>query len=154
MIKKLEKNDWQKFKQIRLEALKKSPDSFLSSFEKESKIADEFWLEQLDQDIIFGYFTDNEIVGCCGLLLEKKAKIAHTATLVSMYVKDKTRGSGIGLELVNAVKIVLKITMSKIYILVVMQKILVRLNFIESVPLKFMAQSQITVRLAINFMMI
>jgi hypothetical protein len=31
MIKKLEKNDWQQFKQIRLEALKKSPDSFLSS---------------------------------------------------------------------------------------------------------------------------
>jgi len=104
MIKKLEKNDWQQFKQIRLEALKKSPDSFLSSFEKESKIADEFWLEQLDKDIIFGYFTDNEIVGCCGLLLEKKAKIAHTATLFGMYVKDKTRGSGIGLELVNAVK--------------------------------------------------
>lgn len=37
MIKNLKKNDWQKWKQIRLEALKKSPDSFLSSFEKESK---------------------------------------------------------------------------------------------------------------------
>jgi hypothetical protein len=37
VIKKLGKNHWQQWREIRLEALKKSPDSFLSSFEEEDK---------------------------------------------------------------------------------------------------------------------
>lgn len=40
MIKKLGKNDFRQWKEIRLEALKKSPDSFLSSFEEEDKTPD------------------------------------------------------------------------------------------------------------------
>jgi len=108
MIKKLEKNDWKKWKEIRLEALKKSPDSFLSSFEEESKNSDEFWLEQLEQSLKFGYFIDDKIIGCCVLSIEKAAKIAHTATVFGMYVKDSNRGSGIGLALVDFVKIYAK----------------------------------------------
>ena len=37
MIKKLDKNHWQELKEIRLEALQKSPDSFLASFEEEGR---------------------------------------------------------------------------------------------------------------------
>jgi RimJ/RimL family protein N-acetyltransferase len=104
MIKKLDKNDWREWKKIRLEALTKSPDSFLSTFEEENKNPDEFWSSQLEQSLKFGYFIDNEIVGCSGLLIEKAAKISHTATLWGMYVKDDFRGSGVGLALVNFVK--------------------------------------------------
>jgi RimJ/RimL family protein N-acetyltransferase len=105
MIKKLGKNDWRQWREIRLEALKKSPDSFMSySFEEEDKTSDDMWAKQLESCLMFGYFVNNEIVGCCGLLLEKRVKISHTATLCRMYVKDEMRGNGIGLELVNAVK--------------------------------------------------
>ncbi len=104
MIKKLNKNDWQEWKEIRLEALKKSPDSFLSSFEEENKNPDNIWIEQLESSIKFGYFINDKIVGCCGLLIEKAAKISHTATLIRMYVKDEVRGGGVGLALVNFIK--------------------------------------------------
>jgi len=40
MIKKLGKNDWREWREIRLEALKKSPDSFLSYHEEEDKTPD------------------------------------------------------------------------------------------------------------------
>ncbi len=104
MIKKLGKNNWRQWKEIRLEALKKSPDSFLSSFEEEDKTPDDMWAKQLENSLKFGYFINDEIVGCCGLLIEKAAKISHTATLSSMYVKDDFRGSSVGLALVNFVK--------------------------------------------------
>ncbi len=43
MIKKLDKNNWQELKEIRLEALQKSPNSFLASFEEENQNADKFY---------------------------------------------------------------------------------------------------------------
>ena len=104
MIKKLTKHHHKEYKQIRLEALKKSPDSFLSSFEEENKTPDDVWAKQLENSLKFGYFINDEIVGCTGLLIEKIAKISHTGTLFGMYVKDDCRGAGIGLALVNFVK--------------------------------------------------
>ena len=104
MIKQLNKNDWREWKEIRLEALKKSPDSFVSSFEEEDKTPDNMWAEQLENSIKFGYFINNEIVGCSGLLIEKATKISHTGSLFGMYVKDGVRGSGVGFDLVNFVK--------------------------------------------------
>ena len=104
MIKQLNKNDWREWKEIRLEALKKSPDSFVSSFKEENKTPDNMWAEQLENSIKFGYFINDEIVGCSGLLIEKATKISHTGYLFGMYVKDGVRGSGIGFTLVNFVK--------------------------------------------------
>ncbi len=104
MIKKLDKNNWQELKKIRLEALKKSPESFLSSFEEENKITDNIWIEKLENSSQFGYFINDEIVGLAGLLIEKVAKISHVGTLFSMYVKDDLRGDGIGLALVSFIK--------------------------------------------------
>lgn len=104
MIKQLNKNDWREWKEIRLEALNKSPDSFVSSFEEEDKTPDNMWAEQLENSIKFGYFINDEIVGCSGLLIEKATKISHTGSLFGMYVKDDFRGSGIGFDLVNFVK--------------------------------------------------
>jgi len=89
-----------------------------------------------------------------GLIIEKIAKISHVGTLFSMYVKDELRGDGIGFALVNFVKDYANKIMSSICILVVMPKIMVRLNYIKNVGLKFTELDQITPRLAINFMMI
>jgi len=104
VIKKLTKHNYKEYKEIRLEALKKSPDSFLSSFEEENKISDNAWAKQLETSLTFGYFINDTIVGCCKLSIEKTAKISHTGTLFGMYVKDDCRGGGIGLALVNFVK--------------------------------------------------
>jgi len=104
MIKKLDKNDWREWREIRLEALKKSPDSFISSHAEESKNPDEIWIEQLKSFTKFGYFIDDKIIGCCGLSIEKATKISHTATLFGMYIKDEARGNGAGFALVNFVK--------------------------------------------------
>ena len=104
MIKQLNKNNWRQWREIRLEALKKSPDSFVSSFEEEDKTPDNMWAEQLENSIKFGYFINDEIVGCLGLLIEKAAKISHTGSLFGIYVKDGVRGSGVGFDLVNFVK--------------------------------------------------
>ena len=104
MIKQLKKNDWCEWRKIRLEALKKSPNSFVSSFEEEYKTPNDMWSKQLENSIKFGYFINDKIVGCSGLLIEKATKISHTATLFGMYVKDDFRGSGIGFDLVNFVK--------------------------------------------------
>ena len=104
MIKKLDKNYWRELKEIRLEALQKSPDSFLASFEEESQSPDNIWIEKLENSTHFGYFFNEKIIAFCQLTFEKAKKISHIATLSSMFVRDERRGEGVGLELVNYVK--------------------------------------------------
>ena len=74
-IRRIEKQDWEKWKEIRLEALVKLPENFLSSFAAESKKSQEMWLQQIENSSIFGYFIDNKIAGCCILLFEDLEKI-------------------------------------------------------------------------------
>ena len=104
IIKKLEVSDCQQWKKIRLEALKNSPDNFMSSYQDEVNYSDDHFTRGLEASIIFGCFIQDEIVGCCGLVVEKASKISHTGTLWGMYIKEDARGGGVGLSLVSHVK--------------------------------------------------
>lgn len=75
MIKKLDKNHWRELKEIRLEALQRSPDSFLASFEEESQNADNIWIEKIENSSQFEYFFNEKIIAFCQLTFEKAKKI-------------------------------------------------------------------------------
>jgi GNAT superfamily N-acetyltransferase len=53
--------------------------------------------------VMFGALLDGALVGMAGLLPEGKAKLAHRASVQSMYVRPAARGRGVGAALLQAV---------------------------------------------------
>ena len=102
-IRRLIEADASLFREIRLEALKLSPEAFGSSFEQESTRS----LDQFEQTLraadVFGAFRDADLVGMAGYRAQAGAKQAHKGYLWGMYVRPAARGTGVGRQLVEAV---------------------------------------------------
>ena len=101
-IKLLTQEDWKSWKKIRLEALKNVPEAFDSSFEEESLLSDENFIENLKRSNIFGAFNDSDIIGCVGFYVLPSNKIKHRGMLWGMYVKSEYRGKMAADSLLNA----------------------------------------------------
>lgn len=102
-ILELTKDDYDLYKSIRLELLKKEPISFGSSFEEENLFEDKIWKHRLTKNHVstFGAFESNEIIGICVVVYNPRSKMKHLATLHSMYVRNNHRGKGVGKKLIK-----------------------------------------------------
>ncbi len=94
------------FKKVRLEALRESPRSFGSTYEREVAFTEEEWLKRLGRwngERGIGFLAMDGDVGCgiAGALIESED--GRKATLVSMWTAPTHRKSGVGKMLVNAV---------------------------------------------------
>ena len=102
-IRRLIEADASLFREIRLEALKLSPEAFGSSFEQESTRSLGQFEETLRMSDVFGAFRDGDLVGMAGYRAQAGAKQAHKGYLWGMYVRPAARGAGVGRQLVQAV---------------------------------------------------
>lgn len=90
--------DAEKYRGIRLESLKNSPESFASSYEEERDFSVEELLTQmqLNDSFTYGAFEKSELVGIITLYKDELNKLSHRAHIGSMYVSPSKRSSGIG----------------------------------------------------------
>ena len=102
-VRRLIAADASLFREIRLEALKLSPEAFGSSFEQESTRSLGQFEETLRMSDVFGAFRDGDLVGMAGYRAQAGAKQAHKGYLWGMYVRPAARGGGVGRQLVQAV---------------------------------------------------
>jgi GNAT superfamily N-acetyltransferase len=95
--------DWQAFRDIRLEALRDAPSAFGSTYEREVVRGETQWRDRISRGGTFlAYLPDltaSEPAGLIGGYQEDPA----TVELVSMYVRPRARGRGVGEALVAAV---------------------------------------------------
>jgi ribosomal protein S18 acetylase RimI-like enzyme len=104
----LTERDWRNYKEIRLRSLKESPDSFGSSFGRESKFSDEPWKSRLIKkaDVIdsstWVAMVDRSTMGLVASAIPvSEPTVAH---MYQMWVDPAHRNNGIGTELINRVK--------------------------------------------------
>lgn len=96
-------SQWQEYRDLRLSALKDSPDAFGSTFAESALIPDSKWrlrLEQVrpDRDLPMVAMVDAERVGLGWATIEKpETDVAH---LYQMWVRPEFRARGIGQSLV------------------------------------------------------
>lgn len=103
-LRRLEAHDAAVYRELRLEALKRHPEAFGSSWEDESGKPAEWWAERLEASTIFGGWIDTSpLLGVAGFHGHAAAKHRHKAVLWGMYVRPEARGTGLAAALVQQV---------------------------------------------------
>jgi RimJ/RimL family protein N-acetyltransferase len=102
VIRRLSADEIEVFRSIRLEALSLEPSSFASRFEDWADFPEEEWRQRLNNPV-FVAFSSSRPIGMIGLSHRRPRKMAHRATLVSVYLRKSQRGTGIAANLLNVV---------------------------------------------------
>ena len=105
-VRLLKPEDAEVYWELRLEALKLSPEAFSSSYEEamQRKEPIKQVAERLQEEgaYTFGMFDGEEFLGTVTLVQEKALKMQHRGNIYAMYVSAKRRNAGIGKALMQA----------------------------------------------------
>ena len=101
-VRRISHEEFDIFRVMRLEALRCEPASFASRLEDWQFLTNEEWRRRLD-DPVFVAFSNDEPVGIMGLVRLRQSRMAHRATLVSVYVRKSERGTGTASNLLRVV---------------------------------------------------
>ena len=102
-IRRLATADAVAYRDLRLAALRDSPEAFGSTFERESAEPLAWFRHRLGNGLVFGAFRSFELLGIAGFVRREGEKEAHKGLLVGMYVRPDARDAGIGRQLIEAV---------------------------------------------------
>ena len=102
-ISLLDQDDWQAWKDLRLEALQNAPHTFGASIEEVYTLDQKDFQSLLSKNKIFGAFLNTQLIGCTGFYVLNSLKTKHRGVLWGMYVTPKHRGKNIADSLVDAV---------------------------------------------------
>ncbi len=100
--------EWQRYREIRLESLREEPQAFGSTYEDMEQKPDAYWQERLSAAILgekswLLFAREGErLVGMIGAFTDEPQE---TATIVSVYVSNGARGKGVGKALMEGILI-------------------------------------------------
>lgn len=108
MIRMLAEVDAENYWNLRLEALQKNPEAYVTTYEeaikKEEPIQEVIKNLQGEHSYTFGAFDENnKLVGIVTLLTESRAVLRHKGHIVGMYVSAQSRGRGYARNLIHEV---------------------------------------------------
>lgn len=105
IVRRLAAADAASLRQLRLDALIETPESFGSSYEEEHTLTLEDireWIAPANDGAMFGVFVDDALAGMVGVGRQRKLKMRHKAHIWSVYVTPAQRGRGLGRMLMHA----------------------------------------------------
>lgn len=86
--------DWQSWKQIRLQSLKESPAAFGRSYEEEILSPNQKFMDMITDNTIFGAFLDNQLVSVVGFMRNSGERYCHRGKIFGVYTDPTARGRG------------------------------------------------------------
>jgi GNAT superfamily N-acetyltransferase len=97
LVRRLEQTDLPEYRVVRLEALLRHPEAFLSSYEDEAAESPDSYKRMIaaPPSATFGCFDGDALMGITGLIVSPRAKLRHRGTIVSVYVRPDRRGRGL-----------------------------------------------------------
>jgi GNAT superfamily N-acetyltransferase len=102
-IRRMAGTDAPLYRDIRLEALQRSPEAFGSTFESENSQPLTWFADRLGSAEVLGAFYDAEILGIAGFFVQHGLKRSHKGMLWGMYVRSNARSAGVGRQLGEAI---------------------------------------------------
>lgn len=100
-IRKLPADRWRDYRDLRLEALKREPSAYGSSFEESKRLKEEVWRRQI-KNVLFT-LSDDRPVGMIVYVFGEELKARHIAEIYGFYVSADHRGEGVGTRLLERV---------------------------------------------------
>jgi GNAT superfamily N-acetyltransferase len=103
LVREVVAEDWEALRDIRLEALRDAPEAFGSTYGREVVFAEADWQRRIARGGNFlGYLPEASATEPAGLIGGYQEDPA-TVELVSMYVRPRARGRGVGEALIATV---------------------------------------------------
>ncbi len=102
IISKLTSDEWQKYRDIRLLALKSDPHAFGSSYEEEINLTEADWRNRIN--VMWFAKVNHDVIGLIGLLQRENQASRHCGYIISLWVKPEFRRQGIAKNLVQKLK--------------------------------------------------
>ncbi|WP_321964126.1 GNAT family N-acetyltransferase [Paraburkholderia sp. J7] len=102
MIRPLNEQDADAFQSMRLRAAENDPQGIASTADEIRQLSrsqNEARIRVTDEQIVFGAFDGDALVGIVGLLREVRQKLAHKALIWGVFVDPARRGGGIAKKL-------------------------------------------------------
>jgi RimJ/RimL family protein N-acetyltransferase len=106
LIRPLQPSDAQAYQDLRLEALRTSPEAFGSSYEEEAPLALETIRARMpssDPNAIFGAFAGEDLIGMAGFAVYERLKARHKGVMWGVFVQPEWRKQRVGKALVQHV---------------------------------------------------
>ncbi len=101
-LRLLGNDDTDRYRRLRLEALRAEPTAFGSSYETESSAKADKYRDRLlglADNFVLGAYKDDQLVGIGGFLRETAEKRRHIGSVWGVYVTPAYRGAGLGRRL-------------------------------------------------------
>jgi GNAT superfamily N-acetyltransferase len=102
IIRTLTADDLADWRAIRLEALKRLPEAFLTTYAEERQKNDADVSAMLDKGGVLGAFSDQDLAAVLSLDPETRTALAHRAWINAVYVRPDWQGSDVAHQLLNA----------------------------------------------------
>ena len=102
IIRRLTADDLADWRDIRLEALQRLPEAFLTTFAEERQKKDADVSKMLDQGCVLGAYSDRDLAAVLSLDPETRTALAHRAWNNAVYVRPDWQGSGAAHQLLTA----------------------------------------------------
>ena len=103
LVREVVAGDWEAFRDIRLEALRDAPEAFGSTYRREVAFVEADWQRRIARGGNFlGYLPEASATEPAGLIGGYQED-PETVELVSMYVRPRARGRGVGEALIATV---------------------------------------------------
>lgn len=104
-FRKRNKDDIENYHKIRLDCLQNYPDYFGTLYSDElnsSKFKyDKIITEKSSNDFLMGSFKNNNLIGICGFIIEKKIKTRHIGEISGMCIQKDFSNKKIGTKLLQ-----------------------------------------------------
>ncbi len=93
-VKKFDVDDWQTYKDIRLEALSLHENVYGNSYAVESSWSDSQWQYMLgsQKNAFFGLYDGKKLIGNSAVFTDRNDKKGRTALLAGSYIREDYRG--------------------------------------------------------------
>jgi GNAT superfamily N-acetyltransferase len=99
-VRVLDEEDWETYRDVRLAALKESPNSFTASYADEAAQDEAFWRDRMNRSLRFLAERDDEPAGVVSLGTENEDE--EIGDLFGLYVTPSNRNTGVSWRLVQA----------------------------------------------------
>jgi ribosomal protein S18 acetylase RimI-like enzyme len=100
-VRVLDEGDWAEYRDVRLAALKESPEAFVATHEEESALDEEAWRERMRRSRRLVAASGGHVVGVVSIGRAEPEE-DNAGELFGLWVTPAERGSGVAWQLVEA----------------------------------------------------